>query len=315
MGRALRWFRGLRRRWQVAIGVGVLFAVLLAIPTEEEPAAGETPTEVAATEVTATETTSPSASPTETPTEAAGGTTAAADTAEADTAETSTPSPSPVPTDEPTTPGDQAVVASIVDGDTIDVGLDGTEQRVRLILIDTPEVYGGVECFGREASARIAELIPVGSAVTLERDVSETDSFGRLLRYVYLADGRMLNEVMVAEGYASLATYPPDVRHEARIRAAQSAAREAGRGLWSACAETATPTPAASTPAPAPAPTEAAAPTAQAANCDPSYPDVCIPPYPPDLNCGDIPHRRFRVLPPDPHGFDGNDGDGIGCES
>lgn len=48
--------------------------------------------------------------------------------------------------------------------------------------------------------------------------------------------------------------------------------------------------------------------------CDPSYPDVCIPPPPPDLNCDDIPHRRFRVLPPDPHKFD-TDGDGIGCES
>lgn len=49
-------------------------------------------------------------------------------------------------------------------------------------------------------------------------------------------------------------------------------------------------------------------------NCDPSYPTVCIPPYPPDLDCGDIPHRRFKVLPPDPHGFD-RDNDGIGCES
>ena len=49
-------------------------------------------------------------------------------------------------------------------------------------------------------------------------------------------------------------------------------------------------------------------------NCDPAYPDVCIPPPPPDLDCGEIPYRRFRVLPPDPHGFD-RDGDGIGCES
>jgi hypothetical protein len=53
---------------------------------------------------------------------------------------------------------------------------------------------------------------------------------------------------------------------------------------------------------------------AQEANCDPSYPGVCIPPYPPDLNCGDISDKRFEVLPPDPHGFDG-EGDGIGCES
>jgi micrococcal nuclease len=49
-------------------------------------------------------------------------------------------------------------------------------------------------------------------------------------------------------------------------------------------------------------------------NCDPSYPTVCIPPPPPDLNCKDIPYRKFTVLPPDPHGFD-KDGDGIGCES
>ncbi|MFA5565993.1 MAG: HNH endonuclease family protein [Acidimicrobiia bacterium] len=49
-------------------------------------------------------------------------------------------------------------------------------------------------------------------------------------------------------------------------------------------------------------------------HCDPAYPDICVPPYPPDLNCKDIPHKRFRVLPPDPHGFD-RDKDGIGCES
>ncbi len=49
-------------------------------------------------------------------------------------------------------------------------------------------------------------------------------------------------------------------------------------------------------------------------NCDPSYPTVCIPPPPPDLDCADVPYRNFTVLPPDPHGFDG-DGDGVGCES
>jgi hypothetical protein len=54
---------------------------------------------------------------------------------------------------------------------------------------------------------------------------------------------------------------------------------------------------------------------AQGDNCDPSYPDVCIAPYPPDLNCGDIPYKDITVLPPDPHGLDGNDNDGIGCES
>nr|WP_297805709.1 hypothetical protein [Tepidiforma sp.] len=79
----------------------------------------------------------------------------------------------------------------------------------------------------------------------------------------------------------------------------------------------ATPTPTA-TPTTPPTPTPRPAlptPTAtRRANCDPSYPDVCIPPYPPDLDCGDIPFRRFRVVGADPHGFD-RDRDGIGCES
>ena len=70
------------------------------------------------------------------------------------------------------------------------------------------------------------------------------------------------------------------------------------------------PPPAASNPPP-PTPTPTQPPRA---NCDPSYPDVCIPPPPPDLDCGDIPHRNFRVLPPDPHRFD-TDRDGIGCET
>lgn len=73
---------------------------------------------------------------------------------------------------------------------------------------------------------------------------------------------------------------------------------------------TATPPPTATrTPTPTPTPT-----TQPAARCDPSYPDVCIPPYPPDLDCGEIRYRNFRVLPPDPHGFD-RDRDGIGCET
>ncbi|WP_223300788.1 hypothetical protein [Oscillatoria nigro-viridis] len=62
-----------------------------------------------------------------------------------------------------------------------------------------------------------------------------------------------------------------------------------------------------------PAPTQQRPALAQQTNCDPSYPDVCIPPAPPDLNCGGISHRRFRVLPPDPHKFD-RDKDGTGCE-
>jgi hypothetical protein len=77
---------------------------------------------------------------------------------------------------------------------------------------------------------------------------------------------------------------------------------------------TAAPLTAAPTAAPRTAAPRTAAPTTRT-NCHPSYPTVCIPPAPPDLDCGDIPHRFFTVLPPDPHKFDGNDNDGIGCES
>jgi micrococcal nuclease len=137
--------------------------------------------------------------------------------------------------------------------------------------------------------------------VILEKDVSETDQYGRLLRYVYVGD-RMVNAELVRLGYARAPSYPPDIRHQEYLRQLEAEARRAGRGLWGA-----TPTPA--TP---PLETPTAAPSDRA-GCDPAYPDVCIPPPPPDLDCSDIPYRRFRVLPPDPHHFDGG-GDGIGCE-
>jgi len=110
----------------------------------------------------------------------------------------------------------------------------------------------------------------------------------------------LVNRELVGLGYAQVSTYPPDVKYAELFLDAEREARDAGRGLWGE--------------APAsPKPTKK--PKSPDGNCDPSYPTVCIPPYPPDLNCGDIPHRRFKVLPPDPHGFDGNDNDGIGCES
>ncbi|MGE0227625.1 MAG: thermonuclease family protein [Dehalococcoidia bacterium] len=119
----------------------------------------------------------------------------------------------------------------------MDLALDGRVQRLRLILVDTPEVFGGTECYGRAATDFTRTVLPAETHVFLERDVSETDAFGRLLRYVWLEDGRLFNELIVAEGYATLATYPPDVKYVDRIRAAQQAAYEGGRGLWGACPE------------------------------------------------------------------------------
>ena len=133
--------------------------------------------------------------------------------------------------------GETAVVARAVDGDTLAL-TDG--RRVRLILVDTPETVDPnrpVGCYGPEASAFTKSLVE-GQTVTLEKDVSETDRYDRLLRYVYLPDGRMLNEVLLSEGYAQVATYPPDVKYVDRFLADQAAARNAGLGLWgAACSE------------------------------------------------------------------------------
>lgn len=191
----------------------------------------------------------------------------------------------------------QAKVARVIDGDTIQLS-DG--QTVRYIGVDTPETVAPnqpVACYGHEASEKNKELVE-GKTVYLEKDVSETDRFQRLLRYVYLETGEMVNELLVRDGYAQVATFPPDVKYEQRFLEAQRTAREANRGLWGACLTMPTPKPTKTPPG----------------NCSAAYPNVCIPPPPPDLDCGDILYRRFMVLTPDPHNFD-RDGDGIGCES
>jgi len=129
---------------------------------------------------------------------------------------------------------DQATVTRVVDGDTIVVNIAGSEYRVRYIGVDTPESTTKQECYGREATYFNRRLVN-GQTVRLERDVSETDRFGRLLRYVYLPNGEMVNEVLVREGYALVRSFPPDVKYQERLRAAEREARLARRGLWADC--------------------------------------------------------------------------------
>ncbi len=107
---------------------------------------------------------------------------------------------------------------------------------MRLIGIDTPESVkprAPVECFAREASAFLKRLV-LGRRVRLVRDVEERDRYGRLLAYVYRGD-LFVNAEMVRRGYASVATFPPNVQHVDDFLRAQREAREGGRGLWSAC--------------------------------------------------------------------------------
>jgi micrococcal nuclease len=107
--------------------------------------------------------------------------------------------------------------------------------RVRLIGVDTPEVYGQSECFGNEASAFVKKLLPPGSQVRYRVGVEPRDRYGRLLAYFWLDDGRFLNLLLAERGYAQPLTIPPNVDYADRFVAAARRAREAGRGLWSAC--------------------------------------------------------------------------------
>ncbi len=125
-------------------------------------------------------------------------------------------------------------VYEVVDGDTIKVTDGAVKKTVRFIGMDTPETKDPrkpVQYFGHEASQYTADLL-LHRHVTLKKDVSETDKYGRLLRYVYLGDGTFVNEKLVREGYAHVLTYPPDVKYADLFVAAERDARENKRGLW-----------------------------------------------------------------------------------
>jgi micrococcal nuclease len=124
-------------------------------------------------------------------------------------------------------------VLQVVDGDTIDVQLDGHRVRVRYLGINTPETKHaekGVEPFGPEADAANRRLVE-GHTVRLELDVQPWDRDQRLLAYVYVGD-LMVNAELVRQGYAQVATVPPNVKYADRFRELQREAREAQRGLW-----------------------------------------------------------------------------------
>lgn len=148
-------------------------------------------------------------------------------------------------------------VTCVVDGDTIEVSpqVQGAES-VRLIGVDTPEVFGGEEPCGPEASAFTKEQL-TNKQIGLEFDEERTDQYDRALAYVWL-DGELFNETLVREGYVSVATFPPNDKYEDRFLAAEEQARVAGIGIWGpgGCAadgEVTNP-PERTSPSPAPAP-------------------------------------------------------------
>lgn len=141
-----------------------------------------------------------------------------------------------------------AKVIYVVDGDTIKVDLAGTIESVRLIGIDTPESkpnkkakkdaarsgedLKAIVSLGKAAAEFTKTLVKPGDQVNIELDMQSHDRHGRILAYVYLKSGKMLNEEIIVAGYASVMTIPPNVRHQERFQAAYRAARKGKLGLW-----------------------------------------------------------------------------------
>lgn len=138
--------------------------------------------------------------------------------------------------------GERAVVERVVDGDTIVVSLDSQRERVRYVGVDAPELANAeagtaAECWAEEARDANERILD-GVEVLLERDVSDRDRFGRLLRHVWVADGgrwRLVGEELAAAGAVEVRSYPPDTGRDVELQGAEREARRAGAGLWSGC--------------------------------------------------------------------------------
>lgn len=139
--------------------------------------------------------------------------------------------------------------------------------------------------------------------LTTDPEAGERGRFGRLPAYVEFA-GQDFGASLLKLGFARLYR-EGEASREPDYLELEAVAREDGKGLWGECKS--------DLAEPSPAPSEIESDAAASTLCDSAYPDVCIPPPPPDLDCGDIPHTNFSVLPPDPHRFDG-DGDERGAK-
>ncbi len=210
----------------------------------------------------------------------------------------------------PTGSAKMVQVTRVVDGDTVEVDYRGSTVDIRLIGVDTPETVHPtepVECFGPAAS-RFTTASLMGETVRLEFDVERRDHYGRLLAYVWV-DDKLLNSALVRRGFATVSTYPPNVRYVHRFTQVQNQARDAGRGLWERCS------------VPAPDTVGASAGSGQdnssTSSCNGYSP--CLPPAP-DYDCaggsGDGPEYAegpIEVTGRDPYELD-YDGDGTACE-
>lgn len=143
---------------------------------------------------------------------------------------------------------DTAVIQRVVDGDTLKIHYKGQTENIRLIGVDAPESSANkkaqkdarrsghdietLTAMGKEATNYVERIVRSGDEVRLEFDVQHRDRYGRLLCYVYLSDGKMLNEEITKAGYAQVMTYPPNVKYQEKFTKAYKETRENKRGLW-----------------------------------------------------------------------------------
>lgn len=139
-------------------------------------------------------------------------------------------------------------IVKVIDGDTLTVDYNGRRENIRLIGIDTPESFAGKKArrdskrshtdmtqilhSGKKASEYTKTLVKAGDIVSVEFDVEKRDRYGRLLGYIFLSNGRMLNEEIIKNGYASVLSIPPNVNYQKRFIDAYRHARRNNLGLW-----------------------------------------------------------------------------------
>lgn len=197
----------------------------------------------------------------------------------------------------------KATVARVVDGDTVDVDYHELTERVRLIGVDTPEVYGGVEPYGPEASAFTKTNLPAGAVVWLELGAEQRDAYGRLLVYIWMADGTMHNEKLLSGGYAEVLIIGKNDKYADRFRQLEARAKAERMGMWSL------------------EPRTQASGSDEPAGSSQGYTGP-YDPAGPDRNCGDFETQAEAQAfyeaaggpQSDPHRLD-RDGNGIACES
>ncbi|MBG1240573.1 YifB family Mg chelatase-like AAA ATPase [Nostoc sp. NZL] len=201
-----------------------------------------------------------------------------------------------------------AKIISVGDGDTVTAQFGSKKATIRLACIDAAEMKQTP--WGERSRDRLKQLLPVGKLAKFS--IKEKDRYGRFVAEIFVGNSN-INLVMVQEGQAVV--YRQYLKNcptsQNSLLSAEADAKSKKLGFWNQT-KPVMPWDFRSQNS-KPKPNSSPKPVSQSSNCDPSYPDLCIPVGAPDIDCGEIQYRNFRVVGNDPHGFDG-DGDGIGCE-